>query len=165
MPHVAQIAAALNDPERLRTFARAVLAGDDGIARDALAAAAPQGTRHVVRLAAAGLLAVDEAGTVTTRSDVFGAALATRAVDGVPAAVAALFRAGRLTDVPVRRETRLALLAHLADRVCEPDTAYSEPEVNNALRQYWPDFAALRRYLCDEGFLTRSADGLTYRHA
>jgi hypothetical protein len=32
-----------------------------------------------------------------------------------------------------------------------------------ALRQYWPDYAALRRYLFDEGFVTRSVDGLRYR--
>ena len=34
---------------------------------------------------------------------------------------------------------------------------YPEAEVNDVLRRYHDDYAALRRYLVDEGFLTREA--------
>nr|WP_042365456.1 DUF2087 domain-containing protein [Streptacidiphilus neutrinimicus] len=79
--------------------------------------------------------------------------------------VAQLFKDGRLTEMPTRPARRLAVLAHLRDRVFERGVAYSEPEVNIALKQYWDDCAALRRYLVENGFLTRSADGTSYRVA
>jgi hypothetical protein len=61
---------------------------------------------------------------------------------------------GRLTTVPARRAKRLIVLDHLAQRF-EPGRRYSEFEVNNRLRAAHDDVAALRRYLVDEGFLSR----------
>ena len=40
----------------------------------------------------------------------------------------------------------------------EPGRTYSEAEVNETLRAFYDDYAALRRYLVDEGFLTRDAN-------
>ena len=37
----------------------------------------------------------------------------------------------------------------------EPGERYPEKEVNRRLRAWHPDFAALRRYLVDEGFMER----------
>jgi hypothetical protein len=54
-------------------------------------------------------------------------------------------------------------LAYLTRRAFEPGESYTEPEVNIALRQYWEDYAALRRYLVEGELLTRSADGRAYR--
>ena len=42
-------------------------------------------------------------------------------------------------------------------RVFEPGIRYPEREVNVLLAVWHPDVAALRRYLVDEGFLTREA--------
>jgi hypothetical protein len=39
---------------------------------------------------------------------------------------------------------------------------YAERDVSLALQLWHPDYAALRRYLVDEGFLTR-ADGVYWR--
>ena len=39
----------------------------------------------------------------------------------------------------------------------EPGRRYPEPEVNEILSRYNDDVAALRRYLVDEGFMTREA--------
>ena len=61
---------------------------------------------------------------------------------------------GRLTIIPARHAKRLIVLDHLAQRF-EPGERYSEFEVNNRLRTAHHDVAALRRYLVDEGFLTR----------
>ena len=47
-------------------------------------------------------------------------------------------------------------------RTFEPGHRYPEHEVNDVLRTFWPDYAALRRYLVDEGFLDR-ADGVYWR--
>ena len=61
---------------------------------------------------------------------------------------------GRLTIIPARHAKRLVVLDHLAQRF-EPGERYSELEVNDRLRAAHDDVAALRRYLVDEGFLTR----------
>jgi hypothetical protein len=63
---------------------------------------------------------------------------------------------GRLVTVPARRAKRLVVLDHLAQRF-EPGERYSETEVNNRLREVHPDVATLRRFLVDEGFLSREA--------
>jgi len=48
------------------------------------------------------------------------------------------------------------VLEHLV-RVFEPGVRYPEREVNALLAVWHPDVAALRRYLVDEGLLTREA--------
>ena len=65
---------------------------------------------------------------------------------------------GSLTAIPTKIRKRLVVLDHLAQQF-EPGEKYDESTVNNALRAYHPDVAALRRYLVEEGFLDR-ADGL-----
>jgi hypothetical protein len=63
---------------------------------------------------------------------------------------------GRLVTVPARWGKRLVVLDQLAQRF-EPGERYSETEVNNRLREAHVDVALLRRYLVDEGFLSREA--------
>ena len=46
------------------------------------------------------------------------------------------------------------VLDHLAG-LFEAGVRYREAEVNQALRAFHPDVAALRRYLVDEGFMQR----------
>jgi hypothetical protein len=63
---------------------------------------------------------------------------------------------GRLTSIPVPRAKRRIVLEHLV-RVFEPGLRYPEREVNALLAVWHPDTAALRRYLVDEGMLSRDA--------
>lgn len=72
-------------------------------------------------------------------------------------AVLRLFLAddGTLRTIPARHAKRLVVLDHLA-RVFEIGVRYPESEVNALLRAFHPDVAALRRYLVDDGFLTRA---------
>lgn len=76
------------------------------------------------------------------------------------AAEAAVFRAfmrsGRLVALPAQRGKRRVILEHLS-RVFEPGQYYSEREVGAILRAFHDDYAMLRRYLVDEGFLTRDS--------
>lgn len=44
----------------------------------------------------------------------------------------------------------------------DPGVKYSEREVNDALRVFHPDVAALRRHLVDEGFMDRTSEGAAY---
>src|SRR5215210_880481 len=72
------------------------------------------------------------------------------------AVLSAFVRDGRLTSIPAQRTKRLVVLQHLV-RVFEPGVRYPEREVNALLAVWHPDVAALRRYLVDEGLLTREA--------
>ena len=63
---------------------------------------------------------------------------------------------GRLHTIPSKHSKLLVVLDHLAQSF-EPGRTYPEAEVNEILRRFHPDFAALRRYLVDEQFLARQA--------
>jgi len=118
------------------------------------------------RLARAGL--VDRDGhALTLHTELFGAAARAAAeaapapepLSGDPAEAAVLgafVRDGRLTSIPAQLSKRIVVLQHLV-RVFEPGVRYPEREVNALLAVWHPDVAALRRYLVDEGLLTREA--------
>ena len=95
-----------------------------------------------------------------------------------PQAAAVLRRfmsGGRLVAIPAARSKRQIVLDHLA-RAFEPGHRYPEREVNAVLRAFCeprpprrgeasgppPDHVTLRRYLVDEGFLSREG-GLYWR--
>jgi hypothetical protein len=61
---------------------------------------------------------------------------------------------GRLRTIPTKHSKLLVVLDHLSQRF-EPGQTYPEAEVNDILRRFHPDYAALRRYLVENGFLTR----------
>jgi hypothetical protein len=67
----------------------------------------------------------------------------------------------RLATMPRPGRKRLIVLAHIVQRF-EPGERYAEREVNLALREFWDDVAALRRYLVEAGLLER-ADGWYWR--
>ncbi|TQK72755.1 MULTISPECIES: DUF2087 domain-containing protein [unclassified Nocardioides] len=64
---------------------------------------------------------------------------------------------GRLMDLPTRHAKRLVVLDHVAQRF-EPGRRYGWREVDAILREVHDDHAALRRYLVDDGFLSREGD-------
>jgi hypothetical protein len=66
----------------------------------------------------------------------------------------AFVRDGRLMAIPTAWGKRRIVLDWLAQRF-EPGRRYSESMVNLSLGQVHPDTAALRRYLVDDGFLSR----------
>lgn len=79
--------------------------------------------------------------------------------------VSDLFSGGRLTSIPRKAARREQLLVHLTETLFAADRAYTEPEVNDALRTVHEDCSALRRYLITSGHLTRTRDGSSYRRA
>ena len=66
----------------------------------------------------------------------------------------AFVKDGRLTSIPSAWGKRRIVLEWLAQRF-EPGRRYSEAMVNLSLGQVHADTAALRRYLVDDGFLSR----------
>ena len=73
----------------------------------------------------------------------------------------AFVRDGVIAVMPSRQARRRLLLNEVA-LAFEPGVRYSERTVSLFLRQVYPDYAALRRYLIDEGFLDRK-DGEYWR--
>jgi hypothetical protein len=70
------------------------------------------------------------------------------------AVLRSFMRDGRIVTFPARRSRRLILLNHVA-QLFDIGVRYQEGEVNIRLRGLHEDYAALRRYLVDEGFLSR----------
>lgn len=163
----ATIVGLLADPARLKVVAALALGA---ATLEDVAAASGLPLKDVAlsarRLARAGLLHRN-GHALTLHPEVFGAA-ARAAAEAAPAPVplsddpaedavlSAFLRNGRLTSIPAQRTKRLVVLGHLV-RVFEAGVRYPEREVNALLAVWHPDVAALRRYLVDEGLLTREA--------
>lgn len=153
------------EPERLRVVAALAL-GTTATAQIAERAGLPlrDAVRVLSRLEAGGLVSGQDGGWVL-HAELFKTAARASAPSaedfgaedaGTAAVLRAFFRDGRLTAVPTARNKRLVVLDHVA-RVFEPGRRYPEKEVSAVLRAFHPDYAALRRYLVDEGFLSREA--------
>jgi hypothetical protein len=166
-----EILSALCDPARLAMLGRIAQAGAAGCDLDTAAGpgASPRDARRqIARLTGAGLVEADGSRLVARIDRIRDALDEVGPAEGGeqagPARVRALFRRGRLVEIPRAPETRLALLRHLAERF-EPGRRYREREVNAVLRGVHDDHAALRRYLVDAGLLGRDDDGATYWRA
>ena len=157
----------LADPVRLKVVAALALgagtiedvAGATGLTLKDVALAAR-------RLARAGLVHRD-GHALELRTEQFGAAARAAAAAAPPpaplsddpaesAVLSSFVRDGRLVSIPAQQTKRRVVLEHLV-RVFDVGVRYPEREVNALLAVWHPDVAALRRYLVDEGLLTREA--------
>jgi len=69
----------------------------------------------------------------------------------------AFFDGERLLSIPAQHNKRLVVLRQLAESLFERKRRYPEKEVNQLLALRHPDAASLRRYMVDEGFMSRKA--------
>jgi hypothetical protein len=157
----------LADPARLKVVAALALGAGT---LEEVAAASGLPLKDVAlaarRLARAGLVTRD-GHALGLRAELFGV-VARAAAEAAPppeplsadpaedAVLSAFVRDGRLTSIPVQLSKRRVVLDHIV-RVFEPGVRYPEREVNALLAVWHPDVAALRRYLVDEGMLSREA--------
>ncbi len=65
-----------------------------------------------------------------------------------------LARDGSLKAIPTQHKKLIVILGHLAKEF-QPGVRYPESQVNQVLRIYHEDTAALRRYMVDNGLLQR----------
>jgi hypothetical protein len=79
-----------------------------------------------------------------------------------PIQLRAFVRDGRITAIPAKRPRRRLLLDQVA-QAFEPGRRYPEPVVDEILKAVFDDHCTLRRYLVDESFLSRTADGIYWR--
>jgi len=164
---VAELWGLLADEDRLRVFAALALGARTlGEVAEQSDVQVRQAVKALERLVSGGV--VTQSGTdYELRRDVIAAEArrtATPAAQhdeaGLPPRQAAVLRAflvdGRLASIPSARSKRLVVLDHIAT-IFEVGVRYPEREVNGLLRAFHADYAALRRYLVDEGFLAREA--------
>jgi|tagenome__1003787_1003787.scaffolds.fasta_scaffold20140301_2 hypothetical protein len=163
----ATIAGLLADPARLKVVAALALgAGTIEEVSEASGLTLKDVALAARRLSRAGLVHRD-GHALALHTERFGAA-ARAAAESAPApeplssdpaedaVLSAFVRDGRLVSIPAQRTKRRVVLEHIV-RVFEPGVRYPEREVNALLAVWHADVAALRRYLVDEGLLTREA--------
>ncbi|WP_238162495.1 DUF2087 domain-containing protein [Cohnella sp. AR92] len=68
---------------------------------------------------------------------------------------------GPLSEIPRKEKRKLVVLRHLA-RQFSDNKKYTEKEVNEVLKKRHADFATLRRYLIEYGFMDREPNGSLY---
>jgi hypothetical protein len=164
-PGPRELLALLAEPDRLRALA-AVALGAGTLAEVAeRAGLEPRAAaRALSRLVAGGLLDGEAGKGYRVRTEALRAAAIPPAAEAERAegdegqgdeVLRRFVRNGRLLAMPAAHGKRLVVLDHLAG-LFEPGRRYPEPEVNELLGRYHPDYALLRRYLVDDGFLDRA---------
>jgi hypothetical protein len=68
---------------------------------------------------------------------------------------------GALNTFDMKEKSKLAVLRQIVKRF-EADRTYSEKEVNEILKNIYKDYATIRRYLIEYGFIDRKSDGSQY---
>ncbi|GAA3022320.1 DUF2087 domain-containing protein [Streptosporangium longisporum] len=153
---IRQVLGLLYQEDTLRVLAALVLEGeperDAGLEREAL-------RRALDRLERGGLAVRDEDGRWKVRRERFRELLHATARPAAPVSqqekvLQSFLVEGRLRAIPSKRDKQLVVLDYVV-QVFEPGARYSEKDVNVALRAFHDDYAALRRYLVDEGMLSR----------
>jgi hypothetical protein len=163
-----EILRALADPERLAIAG--ALARDDRTSSqlaDELGLAISRIRKHLNRLTATGVArlqpdrrtyrldpetlrwAAEQVGPPREAGLALGAAS-----EDEEAVLRTFFRNGRLTEIPAKASKRRIVLERVALEF-EPGVRYDEREVNAIVGRFFNDHASLRRYLVDEGLLSR----------
>lgn len=159
------------DPVRLAVAGDAVAGGSD---LDTLAARLGVAKRTVAeargKLQAAGLVTDDGLNSEMLRSlaqslptdpppsaEVFDGPWTAAELD----ILGRFFSGGRLQSIPANLSKRRIILERLSQEF-EPGLRYDEADVNFRLQLFYHDYAALRRYMVDEGMMSR-AEGVYWR--
>jgi hypothetical protein len=160
----ARLLGVLADPSRMKVAAALSLGAwtvKDVVERTQLSARVVE--QSLARLTAGGLVERDAAGYRLRVEDLQAAARAAAAErrqaeagpEGAGAVVARFVKSGRLTSLPTTKSKRAAVLDFVA-QTFTPGRRYPEKKVNEMLARFYDDYAALRRYLVDEGFMDRA---------
>lgn len=72
------------------------------------------------------------------------------------------FKEGKLLTIPRKTKDKELIFDYLSTQFLE-DRLYTEKEVNDVLKAFYPDYAILRRFLVDHRYLIRDAYGTTYQ--
>ncbi|HFI0634755.1 TPA: DUF2087 domain-containing protein [Streptococcus suis] len=73
------------------------------------------------------------------------------------------FRDGKLLVIPKKLKSKQVLFTYLQEELAKKGSTFTEKEVSAFLAEIYDDYAILRRYLVDYGYLSRDQYGLEYR--
>jgi hypothetical protein len=165
-PH--QLVALLAEEDRLRVLSAVVL-GSATVEEIAAASGIDAGrvTKALGRLRSGGLVG-SQGGRFVAKPEVLKESAREAVPEPDPAdeketdpVLRIFMKGGRLASIPATHSKRLVVLDRIAQEF-EPGRRYAECDINDALAAFHPDYATLRRYLVDEGFLNREA-GIYWR--
>ncbi|MGE7623364.1 DUF2087 domain-containing protein [Viridibacillus sp. NPDC096237] len=71
------------------------------------------------------------------------------------------FKGDSLSVIPKKEKSKLEVLNEII-KLFEKNHKYDEKEINEILKSIYPDFAILRRYLVDYGYLKRNKECSEY---
>ena len=160
------VAAALADERRLRLYARVITAAERGTPLDGQDLE-PKERKSLAALQKAGLVS-SGACDVQPVGGVFARLLASGKEPPETSAGRFLVK-GKISAYPRRQADRLELLHFIAGHVFESVPAppgelpvLNERAITERLAEYSDDPAAIRRYLVDEGIVSRNPEGSSY---
>ncbi|MEV4299404.1 DUF2087 domain-containing protein [Microbispora rosea] len=152
--HISRVLGLLGQDDTLRVLAGLVLRPGEPL--DKVTGLEPDVAAKALDRLERGGLAVRDGDGWRARPETFRDLL--RTIPATPAdPMDAFLVDGRLISIPAKRAKRLMVLDYIA-QVFDVGMRYPEKEVDVALRAFHDDYAALRRYLVDEGFLSREAN-------
>jgi hypothetical protein len=161
-PAPRELVALLAEPDRLKALATVALGANSLPDVAEYAGLDPKSAAKALsRLVAGGLVEGGGGEGYRVRYETLRAAVRPPADESEPAeesgneVLRRFLHKGRLLAMPAAHGKRLVVLDHLAG-LFEPGRRYPEREVNELLGRYHPDYAMLRRYLVDDGFLDRA---------
>lgn len=142
-----------------------------GALAEALQLTEPTVSHHLAMMKEAGLLGVRAEGTtriywldttflermsknIFSQANLANLAPAEKEEDSAQKILQTFLDGERIREIPARRQKRLVVLQWLVNQF-EKGIRYPEAEMNARLKQFHPDFAALRRYLIENGLMQR----------
>lgn len=72
------------------------------------------------------------------------------------------FKNGKLQTIPKKMNDKMLLFRFLWEQLKQQGQQFTEKEVNEIIKQFYGDYAILRRYLVDNRFLLRDQYGTVY---
>lgn len=74
------------------------------------------------------------------------------------------FKNEKLMKIPKKEKYRVAVMDYIITFL-EKEKTYTEKEINEIIKNIFDDFAYIRRYFVDNGYLVRDLDGKNYKRA
>ncbi len=68
----------------------------------------------------------------------------------------------KIQKIPKKEKDKIELFNYIANLTFESNVQYTEKEINEKLKNFYIDYALLRRYMVDYKILSRTRDCKTY---
>ena len=73
------------------------------------------------------------------------------------------FKNNKLMMIPKKEKNKLLVLQIVLEMLKEKSLEFTEKELNEAIKEIYPDYSLIRRYLVDYKFLERDNYGRMYK--